>query len=504
MNKLLVILLAAGILAGQLNAQEKPVWTANPGVLYQKDKVYPKSVTVRLLLNGCDDKNKKVSAALGSGEKYTLAVTGAGIDADPPLVGDCSLTTKLTIGDGVQPSLAMITVKKGEADAGFAKFYLMDATAGPTPANPQVDVLWEVLVDHVCRDNFGNHMPRDLYCVEVKIGNNSGHSLQLAGVGFVRPSPQCGPEDKRDNCPGSDEHGISTPNISYQTARASAQAGISLTGRNLLVNGTQGVGLLMASFTPFFRNDFNKSRWSTGATIVGTTLAQAINLVAPDQTLKEINNLDDQAFRDGKLIPNNTQVRLLVFVQKESIARAISQIVPKLKAGSEVKCDSPIQPGYKKSADRPTQCYPAWEDKSFKDCTKRLVCDPIVVKLALGRMIIVGDAIEYIQRIVVDPSVTSQEVSPGGSAASAEATSAKAKIEYKVNPDHGAVGSSVTITGLAFGTTPGTVKFAGVVAPNPDWKDTKIVVAVPTGAKSGDVVLTINGKDITVGQFKVD
>jgi len=123
-------------------------------------------------------------------------------------------------------------------------------------------------------------------------------------------------------CTGDERVGISTPNISYQTARASAQAGQSTTTRNIVVNGTQAVGLIMAGFTPYFLNNFNKSRWATGPSIVGTPLAQAINLVAPDQTIREINNLDDQAFRDGKLIPNNTRVRMLVFVQKKSVAES--------------------------------------------------------------------------------------------------------------------------------------------------------------------------------------
>jgi hypothetical protein len=497
----LACLLSFGLFAGILSAQEKPAWTATPAVLYQKDKAYPKSVSVRLFLNGCDDKNKKVSTDLKPGESYSISVTGTGITPGTIVVGDCSLTTDLAINGDAQPSVAMITVRKGQTDDGFAQFYLMDATAGPIPANPQVDVLWEVLVDHVCRDNFGNHMPRDLYCVEVKIGNNSSHPLQLVGVGFYRESPKCGPEKTRFNCTGNNA-GISTPNISYQTARASAQAGISITGRNLLVNGTQGIGLLMASFTPYFRNDFNKGRWSTGASIVGTTLAQAINLVAPDQTLKEINNLDDQAFRDGKLIPNNTQVRLLVFVQKESIAEAISDLVPKMKAGSEVGCKNFIPPGYKKSADTPDMCYPAWEDKSFKNCTKKLVCDPIIVKLALGRMIIVGEAIEYIQRVVVDPSVTSQEVNPGG----AGALTAQTKAPPKFEQGHGAVGDIVTITGSGFGTTQGTVKFHGTLASEiVEWTDTEIKVKVPGGATGGDVVVTTSdGKSITISGFTIN
>jgi hypothetical protein len=165
----------------------------------------------------------------------------------------------------------------------------------------------------------------------------------------------------------------------------------------------------MASFTPYFINTVNRAKWSTGATIVGTAVSKAMDLIAPDLTLKELNNLDDQAFRDGKLIPNNTQVRLLVFIQKQTLADAIGEIVPRIKAANVVDCP-PNRDGYKNVPGVVGKCYPAWED-SLKQCIKKLDCNPLVVKMALGRMIIVGDEIEYIQRVVVDPSVTSQEVS---------------------------------------------------------------------------------------------
>jgi hypothetical protein len=406
------------------SAQEKPAWTANPSVVYQTKGVYPSPVTVRLYFNACKhDDSGKLTSGLDPNATYAVTMTGIGVSISKITPGDCTLTMTLTIDASAQPGALMLTVQdtptgaKAAKDDGFALFDLMDSTAGPIPANPEVDVLWEVLTDHLCKDNFGNHMPHDLYCVEVKIGNNSAHPLQLAGVGFFRQSPQC--QDGTANkspCTGDPKTGISTPNVSYQTARASAQAGSSTTLRNVLFNGTQAVGLLMASFTPYFTNSFNKGRWATGAAIVSSGITQAINLVAPDQTIREINNLDDQAFRDGKLIPNNTQVRLLVFVQKRSLAEPIGEIVPKIEAANQHDCLTPMEAGYKRLPGVDNKCYPAWED-SLTQCLKKLVCDPVIVKLALGRMIIVGDQIDFIQRVVVDSTVTSQEVEAPGSQA---------------------------------------------------------------------------------------
>ena len=64
-----------------------------------------------------------------------------------------------------------------------------------------------------------------------------------------------------------------------------------------------------------------------------------------------------------------------------------------------------------------------------------------------------------------------------------------------VNPTSGLVGTSVTITGANFGATQGTstVKFNGIAATPASWSATGIVVPVPTGATTGNVVVTVGG-----------
>ena len=65
-----------------------------------------------------------------------------------------------------------------------------------------------------------------------------------------------------------------------------------------------------------------------------------------------------------------------------------------------------------------------------------------------------------------------------------------------LNPNSGAVGASVTITGTNFGTTQGasTVKFNGTTATVATWSTTSITVTVPTGATTGNVVVTVGGQ----------
>jgi hypothetical protein len=63
-----------------------------------------------------------------------------------------------------------------------------------------------------------------------------------------------------------------------------------------------------------------------------------------------------------------------------------------------------------------------------------------------------------------------------------------------LSPMTGAVGASVTIAGMNFGTTQGTssIRFNGTTATPTSWSATSIVAAVPSGATTGAVVVTVN------------
>ena len=64
-----------------------------------------------------------------------------------------------------------------------------------------------------------------------------------------------------------------------------------------------------------------------------------------------------------------------------------------------------------------------------------------------------------------------------------------------LNPSSGFLGTSVTITGVNFGATQGTstVKFNGITATSTSWSTTSIVANAPTGATTGNVVVTVGG-----------
>ena len=65
-----------------------------------------------------------------------------------------------------------------------------------------------------------------------------------------------------------------------------------------------------------------------------------------------------------------------------------------------------------------------------------------------------------------------------------------------LSPTSGAVGALVTITGSNFGSTQGTstVKFNGATATATSWSASSIVATVPSGATTGNVVVTVSNK----------
>src|SRR5207245_571711 len=87
-------------------------------------------------------------------------------------------------------------------------------------------------------------------------------------------------------------------------------------------------------------------------------------------------------------------------------------------------------------------------------------------------------------------------VTVGGVASSGDAfTVLPTPTITSLAPTSGAVGVSITITGTNFGATQGTstVKFNGTTATPTSWSATSLVVPVPAGATTGNVVVTVSG-----------
>ena len=74
-----------------------------------------------------------------------------------------------------------------------------------------------------------------------------------------------------------------------------------------------------------------------------------------------------------------------------------------------------------------------------------------------------------------------------------------------LSPSAGSAGTSVTITGTSFGSTQGTstVTFNGTAATTTSWSDTSIVTMVPSGATTGNVVVSVGGVNSSGSSFTV-
>jgi len=374
-----------------------PSWVVVPGVIRPTTGgKYSPTMTLVLFSSSCQ-RDSSTKAWTLANQTFTLSASGAGIQLSTPMVGDCRLTTTATIDPAVQPDKYEIVVSTQSGtssatriDQGYGDLNVLGPLAGPTPSTPEVDVEWNVLSHQTCSDSFGNRVANTFYCVQVTIGNNSAYKLQISTIAFKTKSIFADSSDVKYNI---------NPNTSYQTTRSVAQAGQTLTARNLIFNSLGATGLIMASFTPYFHNPFNVSRWSTGAAIVSGTFTSAMSLVAPDLTVRELNNLDDQSLRDGKMLNNNTQNPPFdIFVDKREVRPELGRL------------DTYYNEKWKGTKDAGQVETLAGLNKCVRSRGNEKDCDPDYVKEAMGALVLSGHKIDYMERIVVDSSVTSQEV----------------------------------------------------------------------------------------------
>ncbi|MFZ0314585.1 MAG: IPT/TIG domain-containing protein [Candidatus Korobacteraceae bacterium] len=416
--------------------------------------------------------------------KDTLIIDGFGLtlSAKPSAAGTCSITYGLTIdpNTNVGDHNVALVDPTGKTLA-TALFKVVDAGAGSIPPGlaPEVDAFYTVMTQDNCSDVFGKRVAQSEYCIQLVVGNNSGYPLQIAGIGFSRQLKNLLPR-------------AATANTSYASTRAILLRQQVTGGRNILYNSVQAAGVLMASATPFFGTGVRygkngvattnnaRTNWSTITSIVAGPLLSAFNIVAPNPVIAELNNLDDQTFRDGGIIGNNTPMRTTVFVDKAQLTNALTNLP--VGSNEEGALDETI-----KNSRNPDTKFFIWPGKGE--------FDPTLVKRALGEVVIVGDEIRYVQRIQVQSGATPP-------AASAPAISG-------IVPPLATVGTSVTMSGSNFGTaqaSTSTVVFGSTPAAAASvWSDTSITVLVPSTVPTGpaNVVVSVGGTSSSPASFTV-
>lgn len=154
------------------------------------------------------------------------------------------------------------------------------------------------------------------------------------------------------------------PVSSYRMSRGSVEHGQFWSRRSLILNFVKAAGPFLTGFTPFFHVLNHRNNFSEGINIFSDPFEKGIELVFPDETVRQLQRLDEQMLRDGLTILNNQQVRTRAFIPKKLLGL----------------------------------------DKNLRD-------DWPTVTQALGTLVIIGDKIQYINRIQVT-SVASTEVKP--------------------------------------------------------------------------------------------
>jgi hypothetical protein len=350
----------------------------------------------------CQTKHELLKASLVAPEGSSLSVLET-------TKNDCSMTAKIRIHAEAPVGRVTLWVTNDTAKPplGTIQFSIVDfVPPGQIPPGvnpPAVDVMWSVMPKKIVGDNFGNSLANKYYGIEIVIGNNSAYNLQLVSVGFELPSDRklegliqrnatnkmgkvdplrnqqavtqkvLAPTEQRptkrlrsDDETGGREQKTLLPTSSYKITRGSLEARQLLYPRTLVLSTITALGPIFTGFTPYFHNINHRGNFTEGINIFSNPLEKGLALVWPDPRPQQRDRFDDQVLRDGLIIKNNTQVRTLAFFPKEL-----------LRLPGNVESDSE---------------YNAWKNNARE------------VRERLGEIVIIGDLIQYVNRISLVPN----------------------------------------------------------------------------------------------------
>jgi methionine-rich copper-binding protein CopC len=304
----------------------------------------------------------------------------------------CSFTAEIDIPPGAKPGKYAFWVVSEDSDEilGTAEFTVFSGVeAGQIPTDkPLVDIMWSVLPKEIVKHNFGNGIADYYYAVEIIIGNNSAHSLQIVGVGFRIPndnrlealvgrnSSNLGIVNaaKTLGSGGPSSESALIPTSGFRITRGSLEARHLQHPRTLTLSIITALGPVLTGFLPFFHQINRRANFSEGVNILSNPLEKGLELVWPDPRPLQRERFEDQVLRDGMVIRNNTQARTLAFFPKELL---------KLPEHFESKAD------YKK-----------WRD------------NPREIRERLGKLVIIGDQIDFVNRVSFVANTSPIDASP--------------------------------------------------------------------------------------------
>ena len=265
-----------------------------------------KTYTVVIQAVNCNTMDLDGVTPLASGSGLTLSATGS--------PQKCAWTGTLTVSqDAESGDSSAVVIQKGGATS-LIPIHIRSKAAGPIPPglSPAVDVAWKVLPRRVSSDNFGSRVTKLFYPVDVVIGNNSGYDLQIASILFQLPNSNNNPP---------------IPSDSYYIVRSSLQREQLIGARNTTVNVIKAIGPILTGSSVFFSGStlaaaHRKTVFQGITNIFSNPFEKGLEAVFPDETVQQLVNLDNHTLRANMIVPNNTQVQSLVFINQDLLKNA--------------------------------------------------------------------------------------------------------------------------------------------------------------------------------------
>lgn len=374
-----LLIIGAGLSRASGDVVGKTVtWTANPskivqGVAAEVILAAPPAVcgTSAGQLNDTFLDNATVKPAASAQAGFSVAVGSIKHS------GNCEITVTLTAGANAMTGPMRLTLTAANAasagtiqDIGYATITVISSQASAIPDGlaPQVDIDYIVLPYQTVYDNYGRRVADQYYVVIPKIGNNTGFSLQLAGIGFG---------------------GVPTGNTDPAIVQGTLIYGQDYSARNVIYRTLIWAALIGAGVSPYFHNANAKANYAFGLALFSGPLVAGFSQQFPDNTVKQLARLGaSDVMSDQNIIPNNAQLSFVAFVGRDTLCPP---------GGSNVAlCGS-------------TGRY--WKSTFY---------DPTAVKSKLGAITVVGNLLPtFLARIKVTASTSSTPATTGVASTSA-------------------------------------------------------------------------------------
>jgi hypothetical protein len=285
-------------------------WTANPSTIVQGAQ--GASIILSLPATLCGTSAGQLDdAVLNNPTAKPTVVAQAGFGVTVVSVGHtlpCELTVSLTATATALTGPMRLTLSAANAaaagttqDIGYATVTVVSSQASAIPAGlaQQVDVDYIVLPYQTAYDNYGRRVADQYYVVIPKIGNNTGFSLQLAGIGFA---------------------GSPTGNTDPSIVQGTLIYGQDYSARNILYRSIIWAAILGAGISPYFHSANAKANYTAGLALLSGPVLAGFSQQFPDNTVKQLSRLGaSDVMTNQNIIPNNTQLSFVAFVGRDTI-----------------------------------------------------------------------------------------------------------------------------------------------------------------------------------------